>query len=733
MSSRPSYDRVREVFQTVVEAPASERNLILNRDCGTDAELRTEVESLLELDAIDDAFSEDRLSGSGLAGGFSSGTPEAAQLPDRIGKYQIVQRLGQGGMADVYEARQDAPDRRVALKVMHAGTVGGGAATRFAREGRIQASLHHPGIAQVYEAGVHDDHGRAIHYFAMELVDGTAITEFCASRELTLRAKLELMIGVCEAVNFAHQRGVIHRDLKPSNILVALAEESGSAESPRAKVLDFGIAKLIGLQSRTATMHTREGQLVGTLAYMSPEQIAGKGDEVDTRSDIYSLGLVLYELLAGRPAHQVSGLSIPEAARLVSEHDPARLSAASREFRGDIETIVHKAIARDKARRYDSASEFAADIRRYLNNEPVSARPATAMYHARKFAARNRAVVMTGMLAVLALVAGVVGTTLQARAADEARADAELKAIKASHESEVSKAVAEALRNVFYLSTPSIAQGKDPSLREAIFLASEMIQKEFKGPPEAEAIVRNVLGIVFRNFAEFERSREQFEIALEIRRRVLPPNDPDLADSIHNMALTLSIQGKSDESIDMFRQALEIQIAGLGPDDPKVVRSMYNLARNLMRAKRFPEARVAMQNSLEAHRRVMADNREVIAMHVSTLGSIERMIGNFPEAERIGREALDLMREATGDNHPSLAIACFELAESYLADGKAKEAEVFSREAYEVAEFVFAATPNHGTAAALRASRARVLRAQGREAEAIEVENKHAAKTEAPH
>ena len=319
-----------------------------------------------------------------------------ANLPDRIGRYRILGLLGSGAMGRVYEAEQDQPRRLVALKVMRRGYVSPEMQRRFLKESHILGQLKHKGIAQIFDAGV-DEHG--LPYFAMELIRGEPIDEFANSRHLSIAERLQLMAGVCDAVQHAHERGVIHRDLKPSNILVDL--------SGQCKILDFGIARTNDTEMYSSTSHTETGQLLGTLAYMSPEQISGKASEIDSRTDVYAMGLVLYELVSGARAYELNHLPLPEAARTIREVDPPRLGVLDRQLRGDIETIVAKSLEKELSRRYASSGAMRDDIQRHLAHQTIHARPTSAIYRLKKFSRRNRSTVAI----MAALLFGLVGTS----------------------------------------------------------------------------------------------------------------------------------------------------------------------------------------------------------------------------------------------------------------------------------------------------------------------------------
>jgi WD40 repeat protein len=420
--------RLRALFDHAAELPAGERAAFLEAACPDDPELRAEVEGLL---ACDDA------SGAKTGGDFlqsplvrSPEEPPTLSTPPTlarglpcVGRYRLLRLLGEGGMGVVYEAEQDNPRRTVALKLIRPGLVAPALVARFTHEAQILGRLHHPGIAQVHEAGLSAD-GQP--YFAMELIHGMPLDQYARSHALDVPARLELLAKVCDAVQHAHDKGIIHRDLKPGNILV---DETG-----QPKVLDFGVARATDADLQTTSGRTEIGQLLGTLGYMSPEQIAADPALIDQRSDVYTLGVIFFELLAGRPPYHVAGLPLPEAARVIRDQDPSALGSINTLLRGDVETIVARAMEKDRARRYPSAGELAADARRHLRNEPIRARPASAVYLLRKFARRHKALVggVAGVMA--ALVAGLIGTLLFAFREAEQRSEAERNAREANDE-----------------------------------------------------------------------------------------------------------------------------------------------------------------------------------------------------------------------------------------------------------------------------------------------------------
>ncbi len=405
MTEQPG-DRVRSLFHQAVVLPPEERMVFLESACAGDPGLRAEVEGLLACDAN---FTEE--TGEGLlksplvrlpelpAG--AGGEPAAWLTGPRVQvrHYRIVSRIAEGGMGAVYEAEQDSPRRTVALKVVRPGLASPDLLKRFTHEVQILGRLHHPGIAQVYEAGLADD-GQP--FFAMEFIRGLPLDEYANRHGLDLIARVDLVARVCDAVQHAHNQGIVHRDLKPANILV---DETG-----QPKVLDFGVARATDVDPLTVAGLTQTGQLLGTPNYMSPEQITANPATIDQRADVYALGVILFELAAHRLPFHLENRPLAEAARVIVEQDPPKLGSLNPELRGDVETMVAKALEKDPARRYAAAADLAADLRRWLAQEPILARPPSALYHLRKFARRHKALVAGSVATALALIVGLIGT-----------------------------------------------------------------------------------------------------------------------------------------------------------------------------------------------------------------------------------------------------------------------------------------------------------------------------------
>jgi eukaryotic-like serine/threonine-protein kinase len=428
----PSPETVEDLFQQAADLEPDLRGAFLDEQCGSDLDLRAAVLELLDFDAK--AQSATEFLRSPAADVLAALPRRADATTASFGGYRILRVHGEGGMGTVYEAEQDNPRRTVALKVIRAGLVSPEHVKRFSHEAQILARLQHPGIAQIYEAGMSED---SRPFFAMEFIRGMPLDDYARNRGLDAGARLELLARVCDAVQHAHERGVIHRDLKPNNILV-----DGSGQP---KVLDFGVAHVSAADLLTTSSQTQTGQLLGTLSYMSPEQITAHPSGLDGRSDVYTLGVIIFELLAHRLPYHLEHLPVHEVARAIQQQEPSRLGSIDRRYRGDVEIIVAKALEKDKNRRYASAADLASDIRRYLRGEAVVARPASALYQLRKFARRNKAVV-AGVSSVIAalLVGTAVSIFFALRAAENARVanEKERAATYESYRARIAAAVA---------------------------------------------------------------------------------------------------------------------------------------------------------------------------------------------------------------------------------------------------------------------------------------------------
>ncbi|PWU10955.1 MAG: hypothetical protein C5B51_03515 [Terriglobia bacterium] len=659
------------------------------------------------------------LSSVPLVGGTSSSASKC-MLPGNIGHYRILRLLGEGGMGIVYEAEQQHPRRIVALKIIKPGLTSSELLRRFEQESQALGRLQHPGIAQIYEAGTEDTGFGPQPYFAMEFIRGLSLIQYADAEHLNAGQRLELMAKVAEAVDHAHQRGLIHRDLKPGNILV---DETG-----QPKVLDFGVARATDSDTQ-ATRQTELGQLVGTLSYMSPEQVLADPLELDTRSDVYALGVVLYQLLAGRLPYTVSR-KLHEAVQTIREEDPAPLSSISRNYRGDIETIVAKALEKEKARRYASAVELAADIRRYLADEPITARPPSAAYSIQKFGQRHQALVI-GMASVfLVLVTGIVASTWQAMRANRASQAALLerdratkaeqvalserdratkaeqgatrerdralsaeqlssqernRAVAEKHradtEAAAARAVNEFLQNDLLAQASASTQANpntkpDPDLkvRTALDRAAARIQGKFDQQPVVEASIRHTMSKTYRDLGLYIEAQRQEERALDLRRRALGETHRDSMLSLNDLALLLLDQEKYDQATPLFAKVLEVSRRLRGEADHDTLSSMNNLASAYQKQGKYGLAEPLYHRVLELERRTLG-REHVDTLHTANnLAALYQDQGRYVQAEDLLANLTELARQFLGAEHPDTLGIMDHLAMVYQLEGKYTQA-----------------------------------------------------------
>jgi eukaryotic-like serine/threonine-protein kinase len=582
-------------------------------------------------------------------------------LPSAIGHYHILRLLGEGGMGAVYEAEQDQPRRLVALKVIRAAWASPDLLRRFEQESQALGRLHHPGIGQIYEAGSAEAGFGAQPFFAMELIHGKPLVEYADEHKLNTRQRLELMIQVCDAVHHAHQRGIIHRDLKPGNILV---EDSG-----QPKILDFGLARATDSDAQ-ATRQTDMGQLLGTLAYMSPEQVLADPLALDTRTDVYALGVILYELLAGKMPYMLSKL-LHEAVQTIQQTDPAPLSSINRTFRGDIETIVAKALEKDKTRRYASAAELAADIRRYLHDEPIVARPPSTTYQLQKFARRNKALV-TGVAAVfLVLVVGIVASTWEAVQARRAQK-------RAQQESAIAQAVNDFLQHDLLAQASAYNQSKpDPNItvRTVLDRAAQNIQGKFNNQPAVEAAIRDTIGKTYSDMGLYPEAQGQLERALEVERHALGPENQETIETMNHLGDVAGRDGRPSEAEAIFKQTLATANRLLGPDNADTLDAMHGLANAYFHQGKYAQAQPLYDQVLQSRRRVLGPENPDTLMAMNNLAADYSDEGKNAEAEALFSEVAKAHSRALGPDHPDTLLAVNNLADVYIAEGKYVEGE----------------------------------------------------------
>ncbi len=602
--------------------------------------------------------SAQELPAASCAGPLSLAEPSAERAGDQVGRYKLLEPLGAGGFGTVWRAEQAKPVRReVALKIIKLGMDTREVIARFEAERQVLAVLEHTNIAKVFDAGA-TLAGRP--YFVMELVRGVPITRYCAEHELTLAQRLELFAEVCRAVQHAHQKGIIHRDLKPSNLLVA--EMDGK---PVPKVIDFGIAKATGDERLTDSTVTRAGSRLGTPAYMSPEQADGTLD-IDTRSDVYSLGVVLYELLTGQ-------LPQREAVR------PSKLRA---ELKGDLDWIAMKALEPDRARRYESANALAEDVQCFIEQKPVRARPPTTWYLLSRFTQRNKLAVGAVGAIVLVLLAGVATSTWMYFK--------EKRALVQSQQ--VSKFMTQILEEA----GPSKALGRDATmLREIMDKTAERIGKELAGQPAVETELRTVLCDTYYRMFELPRALAQADEVLRLRRRYFPGDDVAMASALMDRGRILESMGRDKEAIEVMEPGLAIRQRVFGPEHELTARIHGHLAWCLMKVGRAEEAEKSARLAMAAFR--IAPDPHLLSAGPAALGFVLHRTHRSEEAVQVLYEYLEAMRKRFGPEHPQLIGILDNLGYELTGLKRPDEAEPLLLEAVRLEEKFFPGhKPLHG-------------------------------------
>jgi len=490
----------------------------------------------------------------------------------KIGSCTIKRIIGSGGMGTVYEAVQEKPRRRVALKMMKRGITSRSATRRFEFESQTLARLKHSGVAQIYEAGTHDDGSGGVPYFVMEYVaSAKPITQYADDKKLGTKDRLALFSKVCDAVQHGHLKGIVHRDLKPGNILV---DSSG-----QPKIIDFGVARSTDSDLAVTTLQTDVGQLIGTLQYMSPEQCEADPSDIDARSDVYALGVVLYELLIDKPPYNLQRLAIHEAVRIVREEEPTKLSTVDKHLRGDIETIALKALEKDRDRRYQSANALEDDIKCYLNDEPISARKPGAIDYLRRFARKHTAAAIAIVVVFAVLLGSVVAISIYAIEAERQRVVAEAAEQEAVQEQTRAEAVKYFVTQMLSSVDPAVAGAMDKELMLLVLTkASESVGESFEDQPLVEAEIRSVIGNTYQALGKYDEAEGHLVESSAIYRRVLGNEHPSTLNSIGNMGNLLSDQGKYDEAEVYYTEALEGFRRVLGNEHPYTLYSINALA-----------------------------------------------------------------------------------------------------------------------------------------------------------
>lgn len=668
-----NWQQIKEIFQSAMELPSAKRQTFLKTKCGDDESLKSEVEAMLEAnDEIGDFIVAPALSS---IRDFVADESKQTRIGQKIGAYKIEKEIGRGGMGAVYlGTRADADfEKKVAIKLIKRGFDTDEIISRFRYERQILARLDHPNITRLIDGGATDD---GLPYLVMDYVEGLPLTKYCEEKRLSIEERLQLFLPICAAVKYAHQNLVIHRDIKPSNILV-------SADGV-PKLLDFGIAKLVLSNDGDRTAEKTATRAM-TPEYASPEQILGK--PVTTSADIYSLGVVLYELLTGHRPFQLKNQSAEEISKIITESQPlkpsdaatrrrgdterakiaassARLPFSASQLRGDLDNIILMAMRKEPERRYLFVEQFAEDIRRYQKGLPVIAREDSFSYRAEKFVRRNKVGVSAASGIAVSLVAGIFATTRQARIARRQRD----KAAK----------INKFLQKMLASADPR-AVGKDAKVVEVLQIAADSIEKDFDNQPEIVADLRTTIGLTFLSIGQIDSAEPHLTEALEIRKSLFGLEHHETAMSLNNFGKLLQAKGDLRAAEKPYRQALAILRRVRGTDALDIASVLGNLGYLLMLGAKYEEAKAAHHEELQILCHRLGENHSDFARTLSNLANVFSITGDKQTAETMHRKAFAVMQKFYGGEHPDVALAMLHLAITVMYD-KPDEAENLFRQ-----------------------------------------------------
>jgi serine/threonine protein kinase/tetratricopeptide (TPR) repeat protein len=679
-----------------------------------------------------------------------------------IGPYKLLQQIGEGGMGAVYVAEQEHPvKRRVAIKVIKPGMDSAQVIRRFEAERQALAMMEHTNIAKVLDAGTIDEGGRsqgtgdrgkdpagsqhkptfpltpsARPYFVMELVKGEPITKYCNSIHLPIRDRLEMFVQVCSAIQHAHQKGIIHRDIKPSNVLVCMQDGK-----PVPKVIDFGVAKALHQKLNDQTMYTEIGQIVGTLEYMSPEQAELSAMDIDTRTDIYALGVLLYELITGSTPldrRRLRQAAYTEAVRIIREEEPPKPSTRltqskdslstlatqrrtepsrlTKEVRGDLDWITMKCLEKDRTRRYETATGLARDLQRYLRDEPVEACPPTTGYRLRKYLRRHKGPVVAALVVLLALIGGTVGTTIGLLQARQAEAQANEERDKALHaeaaakedrdkkteaekaarqEAEKAKAFGKFLtEDLLVQAMPDKNAPSDRvTLLEVVDQAAARVGERFSGQPLLEAEIRRTLGQIYSGLAKFDEAERHFNAALAVQRRLLGEDDPETYRTMDPLGYMLVGAGRLDAALQLLQPSAAGLSRALGPDHPDAITAQTHLLCAYYTLRRLGEFVSVCEETLRRARAAFGPEHLITWYSLMHVGQAYRSTGRFADGLALNEEALRLALAKLGPDNTNLLLPISHLIQAYREAHRFEDAERLAADSVRIAQTKFG--PDH--------------------------------------
>lgn len=671
------FRRTQQVFERLVVLSRREQEEFLTELRQAEPRIAKEIALLMAVEPTERLGPNDGLAAFSVRN-LDPDNPD--DHPDQIGPYRIVRPIGMGGMGIVYLAQQSEPVvREVAVKVIRWGMDSKAVAARFLAERQVLATLLHPGIASVFDAGTTED-GRP--YFVMEYVNGQPLHHYCRAEKVDLRGRLEIFCDICDAVQHAHHKGVIHRDLKPSNLLVVPGAEDG--DKPFVKIIDFGIAKSTSQTLLQETLYTQVGQLVGTPQYMSPEQASLGNTDVDTRSDVYSLGVVLYELLVGQSPFGGPGseMSFDELLRAIRETEVVRPSSRirrqtradtqpqaerpdlpdSKELRGDLDWISLKALEKDRELRYDSAAALALDVRRHLNHEPVAAGPPNKMYRFRKFVRRHRVSVALASAVILAMVIGLISSSIllvRARTAER-------EAITSQERAEDTLGF---VSELFKEADPRNNPGPDLTAKDLLQRGLEKVDEELEDQPEVRDAVLLTLGEVHRNMGLFDQAEATFRKL--VRSLQQEREDPHLlVEALSGVARIHKERAELDQAETVLREAIAL-FDSTGSGDVRAHANLRSeLGSVLNRADRTEEARTELLAALQLFQQEPEDPPLSVARTYNGLGVTAARMQDFEAAQEWMAQSLEILEVALEPGHASLSTLAMNLSYIYRLTGK---------------------------------------------------------------